>query len=155
VSGGRTLLITIEIIAASVWIGSLVCLALVSRVAGQTLDGPSRVALFRGIGRLYGIVGSACLVIALFVGFLLVEPVTGGADAALIAACVVLLVVSVAGMLQARRMTVRRGAANDAPQSASAARAVQHGAAVAGVLRASIAVVTLAIVVLSAHQLAT
>jgi hypothetical protein len=154
VPDGRTLLITIETLAASVWIGSLVCLAVVTRVAQRTLEAQSRVALFRGIGRLYGIVGSTCLLIALGVGLVLIAPVSGDVDVALIAACAVLLAVSVAGMLQARRMTSRRRAALVAPLDPDTVRSIRNGAVLAGVLRSSIAVVTLVVVVLTSHLLA-
>jgi hypothetical protein len=64
----RTVLITAEMLAASIWVGSLVCLALISNVARRVLDAPSRIALFRGIGRVYGIVGTAALFVAVAAG---------------------------------------------------------------------------------------
>lgn len=154
-SVGRTILITVEILTASIWVGSLVCLALVSRVAGRVLDGPSRVALFRGVGRLYGMVGAACLVVAIVVGVAIAWPLSGGSEVAVFVLSIALVAVTAAGMVQARRMTARRRYALEVPQDAVAAGAIRRGAAFAGVLRGSIAVLTLVIVVLSAHLLAT
>ena len=41
---GRTVLIALELLAASTWVGSLVCLALVARVARRALDEACRVS---------------------------------------------------------------------------------------------------------------
>jgi hypothetical protein len=60
----RTVLIAVEMLAASTRVGSLVCLALVSSVAREVIDPTSRIELFRGIGRLYGIVGTGALIVA-------------------------------------------------------------------------------------------
>jgi hypothetical protein len=65
---GRTVLLAVEMLATSIWVGSLACLALVSNVARHVLDQQSRVALFRGIGRVYGIVGTGALVVAIAAG---------------------------------------------------------------------------------------
>jgi hypothetical protein len=155
VSTGRTALITVEILAASVWIGSLASLAIVSRVADRVLEPAARVTLFRGVGRLHGMVGVACLLIAIGVGLALTWPLSGAAEVAVLVFALALIGVSAAGMAQASRMTVRRRAALDNPSDQGAADAVRRGAAFAGVLRGSIAALTLVIVVLSAHQLAT
>ena len=67
-STGRTLLLAAAMLAASVWVGSLVCLAIVSSASRTVLDGPARVALFRRVGRLYGMVGTGCLASAIIAG---------------------------------------------------------------------------------------
>lgn len=154
-SAWSTILISLEILAASVWVGSLVCLVLVSRVAHRVLDSPSRVALFRGVGQLYGVVGTACLVVAITIGLVLAWPMSGALDVVVLVLSLSLVAVTGAGMVQARRMSVRRRYALDVPQDEVAAGAVRRGAAFAGFLRGSIAILTLVIVVLSAHLLAT
>jgi len=153
---GRTALIAIELVAASIWVGSLVCLALVSNVARRVLDGPSRVAFFRGIGRLYGIVGTASLVIAIVLGAALAWPLSerSGAVAAALVLSVALLIITGVGMAQARRMTDLRLLALREPGNPTAVRAVSQGATLAVALRGSIGLVTLAIVVLVARVLA-
>ncbi len=149
----RTVLIAVEMLAASIWVGSLVCLALVSSVARDVLDPASRIALFRGIGRLYGVVGTGALVVAIGIGVALAgrpSHWTASVTGALILSGV-LVVVTALGMIQARRMTARRRQAIDAPDDQAVTRMIRRGAAMAGALRASIAVLTLAIVVLAAH----
>lgn len=149
----RTLLIAVEMLAASIWVGSLVCLALVASVAREVLDPTSRIALFRGIGRLYGIIGTAALIVAIGVGVALAgrpSHWTASVTGALILS-VALVVVTALGMIQARRMTVRRRQAIDAPDDQVVTRMIRRGAAMAGALRGSIAVLTLVIVVLAAH----
>ncbi len=61
-------LIGVELVAASVWVGSLVCLAVVTAAARTSLDPAARVAFFRSLGRRYGVVGSGALAVAIGVG---------------------------------------------------------------------------------------
>jgi hypothetical protein len=58
-----------------------------------------------------------------------------------------------AAMVQARRMTVRRLRVLAAPGDPAAAHALRRGAAWAGALRGSMAVLTLVILVVGAHLL--
>jgi uncharacterized membrane protein len=152
---GRMALIAVGILAASIWVGSLVCLALVAAAARRELDGPSRVALFRRIGRLYGFVGSAALVIAIGTGLVLAWPPSsfGTTVTSVLTLSGVLVVATAAGMVQARRMTRERQRLLDAPDDQDAARSVRRGAALAEVLRGSIGLVTLVIIILGAHIL--
>jgi hypothetical protein len=150
---GRMVLLAIEMLATSVWVGSLVCLALVSSVARRVLDGPSRVAFFRGIGHIYGRVGTCALLVAIAAGVAIAgRPSHWETTVSLaISLSVLLVALTFVGMAQARRMTVQRQRALDAPRDASIARQVGRGAAVAGALRGSIALVTLVILALGAH----
>jgi len=153
---GRTVLITVELLAASIWIGSIVCLAIVAAEAGRALDAADRVALFRGIGRRYAVVGSVPLLVAIGAGAAIAgSPAEWPAltTAALASACGLVLLTA-AGMAQARRMTIARRRAAAAPDDPEAAADVKRGAAVAAVLRGSMAALTVAIVALVAHQLA-
>lgn len=152
---GRTTLIAVEMLAVSIWVGSLVCLALVSSVASRELDAASRVALFRGIGRLYGIIGTAALVVAIGAGAAIAWPLShvGRTGAAVIVLSGVLVLVTAAGVVQARRMSVRRRRAIEKPEDECSAASVRRGAAVAGVLRGSIALLTLVIMLLGADLL--
>jgi len=151
----RTVLIAIEMLAASIWVGSLVCLAVVANAARDALDPASRIALFRGVGRRYGIVGSGALIVAIAVGAALAgrpSHWTAAVWAALMLS-IALVVVAALGMAQARRMTVRRRQAVGVPGNDAVHRVVRSGAAVAAALRASIAVLTLVILVLGAHAI--
>jgi hypothetical protein len=152
----RTVLIAIVMLGASVWVGSLVCLAVVSAASRAVLDGPARVALFRGIGRLYGVVGPSSLLIAIGGGLALAWPLSerSGTVAAVFGLAGLLVVCTGAGMVQARRMTTRRRELLQSPGDPVAARAVRRGAALAGALRASLGVMTLVIIGVGAHLLA-
>ncbi len=153
---GRTLLITVELIAASVWIGSLVCLALVARVAARVLDARSRVALFRSVGQLYRVVGTSALVVSIAAGAALAgSPLEWSVTMDVVAALAsVLVVLTAVGVAQARRMTVMRRHAIVLPNDEGAVEAIRRGAASAGVLRGLMATVTFTIVVLVASVLA-
>jgi putative copper export protein len=43
--------VALEILSASVWIGSLACLAVVAQAAREVLEAPAQVAFFRAVGR--------------------------------------------------------------------------------------------------------
>jgi hypothetical protein len=149
----RTVLIAVEMLAGSIWVGSLVCLALVSTVARDVLDPAPRIALFRGIGRSYGIVGTAALIVAIGVGGVLAgrpSHWTGTVTDTLVLA-VALVALTAFGMLQAHRMTERRRQAVDALGDERLSRSVRRGAVIAGTLRGAIAILTLIILVLGAH----
>jgi hypothetical protein len=151
----RTAVITIGILAASVWIGSLVCLAAVSAVARRELSGSARVTLFRGIGRLYRVLGTTSLLVSIAVGVVLAWPLDemSRTVSALFVLSGVLVIVTAAGMAQARRMTLARQRLLARPDDDALAATVRRGATRAGVLRGAIGAVTLVIVVLGAGVL--
>jgi hypothetical protein len=146
----RTIAISVVLLGGSIWIGSMVCLAVVARVATRVLSTKDRVALFAEVGRIYRVLGTASLIAAICVAAVLAgEP--GGWNALTVAAFVlaVLLVgLSLAGMRQARRMTaMRRAMAPGSPP-------LVHAGRDATVLRSLMGVVTLAIVIAAAGVLA-
>ena len=67
----NTPLVAVELITACIWVGSLVCLAIVANVARRVLDGPSQVIFFRVIGRRYAFVGTGSLLVAIGTGVVL------------------------------------------------------------------------------------
>jgi hypothetical protein len=151
----RTALIAVGMLGASIWVGSLVCLAVVAAASRRVLDQRARVALFRQVGRLYGIIGTGALLVAIVAGLVLAWPwsaITRGLAVEFVLSGV-LVAVSVAGMVQARRMTVARQRLVDRPGDGSAETSVLQGARVAMALRGAIALVTLMIVILGAHLL--
>jgi hypothetical protein len=137
------------VFAAAVWVGGLVAIFVVARVARRTLQPRERVAFFRRLGRAYGPVGGIALAVALGCGAALLD---GHAwDGTLIAATVLaacLVGVTAAGVVQARRMTRIRQAALRQPGNAKLAARVCRGAISAAVLRATIAAVSLALIAL-------
>jgi uncharacterized membrane protein len=144
-------LIAVNALSASIWVGGLVAIFVVARVASRTLEPAQRVEFFRALGRSYGIVGTIALVVALASGAILLDGHTW--DGLTVAAAVVaaaLLIVTVAGMAQARAMTrLRRQAVTQTVDEPLDAR-VHRGAVVAATLRAWIGILTLALVVLGA-----
>src|SRR6185312_11496204 len=102
-----TPLVAVELAAACIWVGSLVCLAVVTHAARQVLDGPSQVVLFRAIGRRYGIVGTVALLVAIGCGLALAWPPSTWSNIidAAVALAGALVLLTGAGMAQARAMT--------------------------------------------------
>jgi hypothetical protein len=150
-----TPLVAVELLAACIWVGSLVCLVVVTSAVRKVLDGPSQVAFFRAIGRRYGIVGTAALLVAIGCGLALAWPPAAWSNiiAAAVALSGALVVLTAAGMAQARAMTVLRRRTVSAPDDHAAAEAVRRGRALAGALRGTMALVTLAILVLAAQAI--
>ncbi len=144
--------VAVEILSASVWIGSLVCLAVVSQVARKVLEGPTQVAFFRAVGRRYAIVGTGSLLVAIGDGLAMAWPPatwTATIDAA-VALAGLLVLATAAGMAQARIMGALRRRAMGSPADPVARAAVSRGRRVATALRLLMAADTLAIVVLAA-----
>lgn len=144
----QTVLLVVFELAASIWIGGLIAIALVARVTTRTLAVADRVAFFRGLGRIYGVVGGLALLIALGSGAALLSnrSWTGTLVAATVLAGVLVLALG-AGVVQARRMTALRRRAVIDPNDAALAGQVAGGARRAGLLRAGLAGLTLALVV--------
>lgn len=141
-------LLAVHALAAAIWVGGLVAIVVVARAASATLEQPQRIAFFRALGRRYGIVGSAALLVALSSGALLLEDHPW--DGLLFATAAVagaLLVATVAGMAQARAMTRLRLRALDTP---SLTERVRRRAILAGLLRGAIGLLTLTLVILGA-----
>ncbi|MGH7667117.1 MAG: hypothetical protein ACREN1_07405 [Candidatus Dormibacteria bacterium] len=147
----RVLLAALLILGGSVWTGGLVTVVVVSLVTRRTLAPPDRVAFFRALGRSFGVVSEVALLLALVSGGLLLHqrPWTATVSATVaIAAC--LLATTVIGVLQARRMTRLRQAVLRAPVQDASASGLSGGARLARVLRLLIALLTLALVGLTA-----
>ncbi len=140
-----TVLAGLLIFGTSVWIGGLIAIAVVARVASATLEPAARVAFFRSLGRSYGVVGTVALVLAYGTGAALVSgrSWTGAPIAAVVLAAVLAATLAV-GVAQARRMTRLRSGLLDTNDGAAAAE-VRRGAGRAGALRATIALLSLAL----------
>ena len=148
-------IVALEILSASVWTGSLVCLAVVSRAARTVLESPAQVAFFRAVGRRYAIVGTGSLLVAIGTGLAMAwPPPTWSAtiDAA-VALAGLLVLATAAGMAQARAMATLRRRAMSSPANPAARAAARRGRRVATALRLLMAADTLAIVVLAAMAL--
>ena len=142
-------LAAVLVLATSVWIGGLVAIFVVARVAHATLGAGERVAFFRGLGRAYGLTAGAALTVALASGAVLAS--TYRWDGQLTAATVIaagLVAATAAGVAQARRMTRLRQDALRDPGSPELGARVRRGARNAAALRAAIAALSLALLAL-------
>lgn len=148
-STGDAVLTGLLIFAATVWVGGLIAIVVVARVARATLDPASRVAFFRGLGRSFGIVATGALALAYSTGAALVvgRPWDGELTATAIVATA-LVVTTAIGVVQARRMSRLRNRLLSAPHNSELATQVRRGAQRAGVLRGLIALLSLALLAL-------
>jgi hypothetical protein len=142
-------LATLLVLATAIWVGGLVAIFVVARVAHATLGPADRVAFFRGLGRAYGLVGGVALTTALASGAVLAATYRwGGFLTASAAVAAGLVTVTAAGVAQARRMTRLRQHALRAPGNPELTAKVRRGARNAAVLRAAIAALSLALLAL-------
>ena len=145
-------LVAVELIATSIWVGGMVCLAIVAKAARGVLDESSQVTFFRAVGRRYGMVGTASLLIAIAAGLALSRPPSSWSRTIDAAAVLdgVLVVATIAGMMQARAMTALRRKLIANTRDSSTAVALRRGRLLANGIRGVMALMTLAIVILAA-----
>ena len=145
-----TILVFIELLAASIWIGGFVAIGVVAKVARAQLEPAQRVAFFRQLGRTYLRVGGVALAIALVCGGVLLAsgPWTTAKSAAVVLG-VCLAAVTVAGVLQARAMTRLRQEQLRNPNTVLGAR-IGRQESRATVLRAAIGLLTIVLLVVAA-----
>lgn len=148
----RSVLIFFELLAASVWIGGLVTIAIVARIIRGQLGTVEQVVFFRTLGRSYGRVGASALGVALAGGAVLLRHHPADASVlATAAAAVILVVVTAVAVRQARAMTrLRERGLNDSGLSST----VRRRARTAALCRLAIALVTLVLLALAAAQAA-
>lgn len=146
----RAFAVSVELLACSVWVGGLVAIAVVARIARQQLDGAARIAFFRALGRRYLRVGGLALAVAYVDGaILLVGSHWSGTKSALVTCAGLLLAVTAVGVAQARSLT-RLRAATLAGDSRLGPADINRRARRAGLLRGLIAILSVALVVLAA-----
>jgi uncharacterized membrane protein len=144
------LLVFVALLGTSVWVGGLVAVAVVARVASSQLDAPGRVEFFRALGRAHGVVGGCALVITLASGgALLAERQWDGAARAAVVCGASLLLATGVGVAQARAMTRLRRRALAEPNDDALARQVRKRARLAAALRATIGVLSVALLALA------
>jgi uncharacterized membrane protein len=142
----NVLLVFVHLLAACLWVGGFVAIAVVARVARRELDEAVRVAFFRSLGRSYGKVGGSALAVGVLSGTVLLG--RRGWDQAAGAAAILalaLIIATVAGIVQARRMTRLRCRAVIGPRDPRLLALIDLGARQALILRASIGTLTLAL----------
>ncbi|WP_033295021.1 hypothetical protein [Amycolatopsis jejuensis] len=146
---GDAALLSVLILATSIWVGGYVAIAVVARVASATLDAATRVAFFRSLGRAYLRVGCPALVIALVDGGVLLRDRSwdGLLVATVIVAAVLVTTFGIA-VVQARRMSQLRLLSTSGDRRLS--EQVRRGARTAGSLRAALGALSVALVVMGA-----
>lgn len=143
-------LLGILLLCGSVWLGGWTTMIMVARTATATLPPAHRVAFFRKLGRVYGIVTTIALLIALAAGAALLFALPWQALSGwIVGLAVVLLIVLGAGVAQARAQTRARTALAASPGDQSLAARVRTTAMWAGLLRAFLGVISIAIGVLA------
>lgn len=147
-SAADAALSVVLVFATAVWLGGFVTLVIVARTTRRTLEPAQRVALFRGLGRAFGGTAGGALCIGLACGIALLLG-TSWSDlittAVVLAGC--LVVTTLGGVVQARRMTRLRRAALGDPDNPGVHADVQRGARRATGVRALIGVLSVALVV--------
>jgi hypothetical protein len=133
-------LIGLLIVGAAIWIGGMVTVFVLSRVAHRILPAAERVRLFRAFGRIFGMVTTAALVLAYGTGIALLwgRPWDGWLIAAVAVAAAVLVATAV-GVVQARRMGRLRADALTHPNDERLVAGVRRAAVRAAGLRGLIA----------------
>lgn len=143
-------LLGILLLGGSVWIGGWVTMIMVARIASATLPPAHRVAFFRRLGRVYGIATTVALLVALAAGAWLLFALPWRALSGwIVGLAIVLLIVLAAGVVQARAQTRARGALAASPGDAALAARVRSTAMWAGLLRAFLGAISIAIGVLA------
>jgi uncharacterized membrane protein len=151
VVAANPVLLTVHLLAATVWVGGFVAIGVVGQVARRTLEPAARVAFFRSLGRAYGIVGGASLAVGLGTGAALLSgSYSTAAVRSAVGVAVALVVATVLGVRQARSMTRLRRSALEREGDPGLARTLHRRATAATVLRSAIGLLTLALVVLAA-----
>ncbi|OFE18438.1 hypothetical protein BA895_12540 [Humibacillus sp. DSM 29435] len=147
----QALLVSVLVLATSVWVGGYVAIVVVARTATATLEPAARVRFFRSLGRRYLWVGGPALLVALATGAVLLR--SHEWDLLLIAtaaAAVALLLLLALAVGQARRMTRLRRRSVDDPANTRLTRQVTGAARGAAALRGVLGLFTVALVVLGA-----
>ncbi len=129
--------VALELLSASIWVGSLVCLAVVDRVGRSSFNQATQVAFFRALGRRYAVLGSGAVAVPTWVGLAMAWPPASWSATldAVVALVGFLVVISLAAMAQARAMGTLRRRFLGAPSDPGAQDMVRRGRIVARTLR--------------------
>ncbi|MDN5768639.1 MAG: hypothetical protein L0H96_23250 [Humibacillus sp.] len=148
---GHALLVSVLVLATSVWVGGYVAIVVVARTATATLEPAARVRFFKTLGRRYLWVGAPALLVALATGALLLRGHRwDGLLIATVVAAVALLGLLAVAVGQARRMTALRRRAVTDPANTGLTQQVSRAARGAAALRGLLGLLTLTLVILGA-----
>jgi putative copper export protein len=169
-SGGRAVILAAELviralhlIAAAVFAGGLVFLALAVGVARTTVPERERIALFRGLGRRFALVGGVALLVLIGTGVDMAdERIPSWSDltdteygdtlsAKLVLVVFVILLTLVHSVIQGPALSRLREQAIEHPDDTELQARLRTKNATAGAVRGLILIATIAILVLAAR----
>lgn len=143
-----TLLTFVLIVSAAIWIGGVITVIVLALVSKRTLNDEARVELFRTFGRTYLIVAGLALAVTAVIGWTFLARLEWSTELTRMAfASTLLVVVLIAGVIQARNQTQLRAQLVAAPEDTALANKVQSRAIAATVLRTLIILITIGLTV--------
>lgn len=149
------ILSAVLLLTGSVWLGGWFAVVVVARSTTATLQAIDRIAFFRHFGQLFGTCSTTALVLALASGLILIgtQPWTtiSGIEIALGAVLVTALIAGISQAREQRRLRIQLVQANGDDTALSAR--ITSGARAAGVLRAGLGAISVAIALLTTIQL--
>jgi copper transport protein len=160
---GDTTIRSLHLIAAAVWAGGMVMLALAVGAARRTVAETERVALFRALGRRFAIAGGIAMVVLIATGTdMATDRLAAWADltdtdygerllAKLALVAVVIVLTLYHSLVQGPALSRLRGQAAEHPDDRTLGAAIRRRAAAAGIVSALNLVATIAILVLAAR----
>jgi putative copper export protein len=152
----------LHLIAAAVWAGGLVFLALAVGVARKTVSERERVALFRGLGRRFAVVGGIALVVLIATGTDMASDRIAAWDnltdtdygktltEKLVLVALVIALTLFHSLVQGPALSHLREQADEHPDDADLQAKIRRKAAIGGVVRIATLLGTLVILVLAA-----
>lgn len=148
----NAVLSVVLILASAVWIGGYVAVAVVAIVSSKTLEPSQRVTFFKRFGRVYLRVAGTALVIMYATGWTLLSQVPWSSELVRItAASAALLLILIAGIIQARNLTKLRMQVLQTPENQQESQAllqtIKRRARAATILRTLIGLITVVLVI--------
>jgi putative copper export protein len=152
----------LHLIAAAVWAGGLVFLALAVSVARKTVSDQERIALFRGLGRRFAVVGGIALLVLIGTGIdMATDRIPAWSDLTdtdygktlfekLILVAVVIVLTLFHSLAQGPALTRLRARAVEHPDDPQLQAQIRRKAAIGGIVQMITLLGTLAILILAA-----
>lgn len=152
----------LHLIAAAVWAGGLVFLALAVGVARSTVPDRERIALFRGLGRRFALVGGVALLVLIATGTdMATERIPSWDDLAdtdygetllvkLVLVALVIVLTVIHSLVQGPALSRLREQAVERPDDVALQKQIRRKSAIGGAVHGFSLLATMAILVLAA-----
>ena len=160
---GDTAIRSLHLIAAAVWAGGMVMLALAVGAARRTVPEPERIGLFRALGRRFAIAGGIAMIVLIATGTdMAADRLAAWGDLTdteygerlLAKVAVVIVVIALTlyhSLVQGPALSRLREEAAEHPEDRALRSAIRRRAAAAGIVSTLNLVATLAVLVLAAR----